>query len=74
LRIPACYLLLVAVLGILEARCGAIRDWTIAQIPWGAAGFDPLLCDGKTLGGSIKSTGGADFLLTVKPNQRSLHR
>ena len=95
-RIPAWYLLLVAVLGILSgcqslrdlerfairhhsvlsealgielrrppsdsafryffrqvdvaALSSAIRDWTIAQIPDGAADLDPLVCDGKTLG------------------------
>ena len=99
-RIPAWYLLLVAVLGILSqcqslrdlerfarrhhavltealgielkrppsdsafrhfflhvdvtAVCGVIRDWTIAQIPGGAADLDQLVCDGKTLRGSIE--------------------
>jgi hypothetical protein len=94
-RIPAWYLLLVAVLGILSrcqslrdlerfairhhgvltealglelrrppsdsafryffrqvdvaALCAAIRDWTIAQIPGGAADLDQLVCDGKML-------------------------
>jgi hypothetical protein len=101
-RIPAWYLLLVAVLGILsgcqslrglkrlarrhhgalikslglelrrppsdsafryfflpvdvEALCAAIRDWNIAQIPCGALVLDQLVCDGKTLRGSIEST------------------
>ncbi|MFM9087660.1 MAG: transposase family protein [Cyanobium sp.] len=101
-RIPAWYLLLVAVLGILS-RCqslrdlerfairhhavltealgielrrppsdssfryffhqvdvvalfAAIRDWTIAQIPGGAGDLDQLICDGKTLRGSIEPT------------------
>jgi len=31
------------------ALCTAIRDWTIAQIPGGAADLDKLVCDGKTL-------------------------
>ena len=31
------------------ALCAAIRDWTIAQIPGGAADLDQLICDGKTL-------------------------
>ena len=102
IRIPAWYLLLVAVLGILShcqslrdlerfakrhhavltealgielrrfpsdsafryffhqvdvaALCAAIRDWTIAQIPGGAADLDQLVCDGKTLRGSIEPT------------------
>ncbi len=37
-----------------EALCAAIRDWTIAQIPGGAMDFDQLVCDGKTLRGSIE--------------------
>jgi hypothetical protein len=103
-RIPAWYLLVVAVLGILSgcqslrylerfairhhaaltealglelrrlpsdsafryffrqvdvaAICTAIRDWTIAQIPDGATDLDQLVCDGKTLRGSIKPTSG----------------
>ena len=101
IRIPAWYLLLVAVLGILSgceslrdlerfarrhhgvltealglelrrppsdsafryfflqvdvaAFCTAIRDWTIAQIPGGATELDQLICDGRTLGGSIRA-------------------
>ena len=113
IRIPAWYLLLVAVLGILSgceslrdlerfarrhhavlgeqlglelrrspsdsafryfflqvdvvALCGAIRDWTIAQIPGGAADLDQLVCDGKTLRGPIKHTpgGGSAFIAQV---------
>jgi hypothetical protein len=38
--------------------CAAIRDWTIAQIPGGAADLDQLVCDGKTLRGSIEPTSG----------------
>ena len=80
-RIPAWYLLLVAVLTValgLELRrlpsdsafryffqhvdvaalCTAIRDWTIAQIPGGANDLDPLICDSKTLRGSIEPTAG----------------
>jgi len=112
-RIPAWYLLLVAVLGILscfqslrdlerftirhhtmltealgvELRrhpsessfryffqqvdmptlCGEIRDWTIAQIPRGAADLDQLVCDGNTLRGSIEPTagGGSVFIAQV---------
>ena len=113
IRIPAWYLLLVAVLGILSgcqslrdlerfairhhsalgealgielrrppsdssfryffrqvdvaALCAAIRDWTIAQIPSGAADLDQLVCDGKTLRGSIEPTagGGSAFIAQV---------
>lgn len=112
-RIPAWYLLLVAVLGILSrceslrdlerfarrhhsvlteslgielrrppsdsafryfflqvdvtAVCEAIRDWTIAQIPDGAADLDQLVCDGKTLRGSIEPTsgGGSAFIAQI---------
>jgi hypothetical protein len=38
------------------ALCAAIRDCTIAQIPDGAADLDQLVCDGKTLRGSIEYT------------------
>ncbi len=38
------------------ALCTAIRDWTIAQIPGGAADLDQLVCDGKTLRGSMEPT------------------
>ena len=104
IRIPALYLLLVAVLGILSKReslrdlerfarrhhgvltetrgiglkrpfsdsafryfslqvdvasiCGALRDWTLALIPGGAMDLDQLVCDGKTLRGSIEATAG----------------
>jgi len=112
-RIPAWYLMLVAVLGILSkcesirdlerfARrrhamltvllgielklpptdsafrffflqvdvsdvCAAIRVCTIAQIPSGAADFDQLLCDCKTIRGSIEpiSGGGSAFIAQV---------
>jgi hypothetical protein len=112
-RIPAWYLLLVAVLGILSrcqslrdlerfsirhhsvltvalglelrrppsdsafryflqhvdvaALCTAIRDWTIAQILGEASDLDQLICDGKTLRGSIEPTagGGSAFIAQV---------
>ena len=112
-RIPAWYLLLVAVLGVLSgceslrdlerfarrhhsvlgkqlglelrrppsdsafryfflqvdvaSLCASIRDWTIAQIPGGAADLDQLICDGKTLRGSIEPTagGGSAFIAQV---------
>jgi hypothetical protein len=46
------------------ALCGAIRDWMIAQIPGGAADLDQLVCEGKSLRGSIKPTagGGSAFI------------
>ena len=49
------------------ALCAAIRDWTIAQIPGGAADLDQLICDGKTLRGSIEPTagGGSTFIAQV---------
>ncbi len=40
------------------AMCAAIRDWTNAQIPGGAADLDQLVCDGKTMRGSIEPTAG----------------
>jgi hypothetical protein len=49
------------------ALCAAMRDWTIAQIPGGAADLDQLVCDGKTLRGSIEPTaaGGSAFIAQV---------
>ena len=49
------------------ALCAAIRDWTIAQIPCGAADLDQLICDGRTLRGSIEPTagGGSTFIAQV---------
>jgi hypothetical protein len=49
------------------ALCGAIRDWTIAQIPGGTADLDQLVCDGKTLRGAIEPTagGGSAFIAQV---------
>ena len=49
------------------ALCSAIRDWTIAKIPTGAADLDQLICDGKTLGCSIEPTsgGGSAFIAQV---------
>ncbi|MCP9841997.1 transposase family protein [Synechococcus sp. J7-Johnson] len=112
-RIPAWYLLLVAVLGILsgceslrdlerfarrhhsvltqqlklELRrppsdsafryfflqvdvavlCATISDWTIAQIPGGAVDLDQLVCDGKTLRGSIEPTPGGGSAYGLRP-------
>jgi hypothetical protein len=50
-----------------SALCAAIRDWTVAQIPGGAADLDQLVCDGKTLRGSIEPTagGGSAFIAQV---------
>ncbi len=48
------------------AVSAAIRDWTIAQIPGGAPVLDQLVCDGKTLRGSIEPTsGGSAFIAQV---------
>ena len=47
--------------------CAAIRDWTLAQIPGGAAELDQLVCDGKTMRGSIQTTssGSSTFIAHV---------
>jgi hypothetical protein len=37
------------------AVCSTIRDWTVAYIPGGAGDLTHLICDGKTLRGSIES-------------------
>jgi hypothetical protein len=49
------------------ALCTAIRDWTIAQIPGGAADLEQRICDGKTLRGSFEPTagGGSAFIAQV---------
>jgi hypothetical protein len=49
------------------ALCAAIRDWMIDQIPGGAADLDQLVCDGKTLRGSIEpmASGGCAFTAQV---------
>jgi hypothetical protein len=49
------------------ALCIAIRDWKIAQVPGGATDLDQLVCDGKTLRGSIEPTagGGSAFIAQV---------
>jgi hypothetical protein len=49
------------------ALCAAIRDWTIAQIPGGAADLDQLVCDGKTLRGSIEATAGGSSAYGLRP-------
>jgi hypothetical protein len=36
------------------ALCTAICDWTIAQMPCGAMDLGQLVCDSKTLRGSIE--------------------
>ena len=56
------------------AICSAIRDWTIAQIPGGAADLDQLVCDGKSLRGSIVTTagGGSAFIAQVTLNSAAL--
>jgi hypothetical protein len=41
------------------ALCAAFHDWTIAQISGGSTNLDQLVCDGKTLRGSIEPTAGA---------------
>jgi hypothetical protein len=40
------------------AVCAAIREWTIARIQSVAADLDQLVCDGKTMHGSIEPTSG----------------
>lgn len=51
----------------MAARCAAIRDWRIAKIPGVAAVLTQLVCDGKTLRGSIEPTvgGGSAFIAQV---------
>ena len=56
------------------AICAEIRDWTIAQIPGGAADSDQLLGDGKTLSGSIGSTADGGSAYGLRPNTSTLSR
>jgi hypothetical protein len=55
-----------------SALCAAIRDWTIAQIPGGAADHDQLVCDGKTLRGSIEPTAGGGSAYGLRPTASTL--
>ncbi len=50
-----------------QVDVAAIRDWTLAQIPVVATDLDQLVCDGKTLRGSIEPTpgGGSAFIAQV---------
>lgn len=50
-----------------QVDVAAIRDWTLAQIPVDATDLDQLVCDGKTLRGSIEPTpgGGSAFIAQV---------
>lgn len=48
------------------APCAAIREWSIAQIPGGAADLDQLVCDGKTLRGSIEPTAAGGLALIAQ--------
>jgi hypothetical protein len=50
------------------ALCASIRDWTIAQIPGGAAALDQLVCGGKPLLGAIVhyAGGGSAFFAQAK--------
>jgi len=56
------------------AMCGAIRDWTIAQIPGGTTDLDQLVCDGKSMRGSIEATsgGGSAFIAQVTISSAAL--
>ena len=58
----------------LESLCAAMRDWTIAQIPPGAADLDQLICDGKTLRGSIEPTAGGGSAYGLRPTAHTLPR
>jgi hypothetical protein len=55
--------------------CRQMKAWMLAQIPDGAGALDQLVCDGKTLRGSIESTagGGSAFIaqVTLTPRRSS---
>lgn len=48
------------------ALCTARRDWMIVQIPGGTADLDQLVCDGKTLRGSIVPTAGGSSVFIAQ--------
>jgi hypothetical protein len=54
--------------------CRQLQVWMLAQIPDGAAGLDQLVCDGKTLRGSIVATevGGGAFIAQVTLYSKAL--
>jgi hypothetical protein len=54
--------------------CRQMKAWMLAQIPDGAGALDQLVCDGKTLRGSIESTagGGSAFIAQVTLYSKAL--
>ena len=54
--------------------CTPIRDWTLARIRNGPKDLDQLVCDGKTLWGSIEAAaaGGSAFFAQVTLYSASL--
>jgi predicted transposase YbfD/YdcC len=54
--------------------CRQLQVWMLAQIPDGATGLDQLVCDGKTLRGSIVATdgGGGAFIAQVTLYSKAL--
>ena len=52
--------------------CRQLQVWMLAKIPDGATGLVQLVCDGKTLRGSIVATdgGGRGFISQVSPSPR----
>ena len=56
------------------ALSAGIRAWTMAQIPGGAADLDQLVCDGKTLRGSIVPTAGGGSAYSLRPTTSTLPR
>jgi hypothetical protein len=54
------------------ALCAAIRDWMIAQIPGGAGDLDQLVCDGKTMHGSVEPTAGGGSTYGLRPTASTL--
>ena len=54
--------------------CRQLQVWMLTQIPDGATGLDQLVCDGKTLRGSIVATdgGGGAFIAQVTLYSKAL--
>ena len=54
--------------------CRQLQVWMLSQIPDGAAGLDQLVCDGKTLRGSIVATEVGGGAYGLRPTASTLPR
>jgi hypothetical protein len=54
--------------------CRQLQVWMLAQITDSATGLDQLVCDGKTLRGSIVATDGGGGAYGLRPTASTLPR